>query len=292
LRKSVLIGSVLALAAGTLWSMGVLTVRLATEADAWQYLMWRSVGLLIAIEIWSLAQRREFISPRAFTSGWLIIAGSACIVLASFTYIFALKTTTVANTVFLASTTPLVASVMAWFVLKEKLTLVGALTIAIACIGLLVMVNGQLGGGKMIGDIAALASAIGFAGYAICTRLGPKLDWQIMLPCYALMTFPLCLAFTLLQGKPVFPPLYDISLAMFHGAVFITIGTSLFNLASRRISAVAMVVFAQIEAVLGPLWVFLALGEKPAATALLGGGIILAAIFIKAVFDKSGEARG
>jgi drug/metabolite transporter (DMT)-like permease len=46
----------------------------------------------------------------------------------------------------------------------------------------------------------------------------------------------------------------------------------------KHLSATGAVVTGTLEAVLNPIWVFLGIGERPSAWALLGGGLILGTI--------------
>ena len=59
------------------------------------------------------------------------------------------------------------------------------------------------------------------------------------------------------------------------GLIFLTIG-------ARLIPAAEVALITLLEIVLGPLWVWIALGEQPSATTLAGGAIVLAAVVIQA----------
>jgi drug/metabolite transporter (DMT)-like permease len=52
----------------------------------------------------------------------------------------------------------------------------------------------------------------------------------------------------------------------------------LYTEALKRISALEGILIASIEPILNPLWVFLAMGEKPGGWALIGGAIVLMAV--------------
>ena len=93
---------------------------------------------------------------------------------------------------------------------------------------------------------------------------------------------------TLGEGKSLVPPIGDISLALLHGAVFIVIGTIMFNWAAKHVPAVPMTIFAQTEMVFVPIWGAIVLGLHPKPLTLLGGAIIFAAIVGKAIYDASG----
>ena len=46
-----------------------------------------------------------------------------------------------------------------------------------------------------------------------------------------------------------------------------------------------------LEVVLGPLWVWLARSERPSASTLAGGAVVVAAVLVQAFGDR-GEAPG
>jgi DME family drug/metabolite transporter len=277
--------SLMALAAGVTWSLGAVTARTAHGMDAWQYLVWRSVGVIVVMSALAAKRRQSSPFPKAFRAGWVMRMACLGLMLASVAFVYALKNTTAANAAFLASVTPLVAVVLARVFIGERLSAVTLCSIAVAFVGLLVMVTADVGGGNLKGNVAALLSSLGFAGYSVCVRSEPKRDWGPVMPGYALLAIVLCGGVTLANGRSLFPPLQDIARAMLHGGVFIVVGTLLFNDASKHIPAVAMTVLAQTETVFVPIWIFLALGERPASTSLIGGGIILAAVVGKAVLD-------
>ena len=214
-----------------------------------------------------------------------MLLACGCLLLASIAFVYAVKNTAPANAAFLASITPLVAVVLARFTLGETLTPVTIIAVAVAFVGLVVTVAGDLGAGSMTGNVSAVLSAVGFAGYAVCVRSDVRRDWSPVMPGYALMMIVLCAALTLAGGRPLVPPAEDIALAAIHGGVFIVVGTTLFNVASRQVPAVAMAVFAQTEMLFVPIWALLVLDEHPSVATMVGGAIIVTAVFGKAVVD-------
>ncbi len=280
-----LVASLMAVSAGAVWALGVITVRLANHTDAYQYLIWRSVGVVLVSEIISRARRQGWMLPRAYNQGRMMLTGCVALFLASLAYVYALKNTTSANAAFLASVTPLFAVIMARVFLGERLSRVTLGAVALAFTGLVVIVLGDLSAGNMAGNIAALVSSLGFAGYTICVRSEPKHDWSPILPGYGFLMIIVCAAVTLANGRTVFPPAADMVQAMVHGGIFIVAGTLLFNAGSRHVPAVPMTVFAQSETVLVPVFVLLWFGDVPKALTLLGGAIIVAAVIGKAALD-------
>jgi RarD protein len=279
--------SLMALGSGIVWSFGAVTARSTTHADAFQYLIWRSVGVLLVMEIMAKARHQPMLLRKAYTSGEWMLTAVIGLLLASFAFTYAVKTTTAANASFLGSITPLVAVVLARFVLGERLSRVTIGAIALAFVGLVVTVFGDLHAGNMIGNTAALMASVGFAIYTISVRSDPRRDWSPVLPGYAALMIVLCATMTVAHGKSLFPPMQEIGLALLHGGVFIVVGTILFNLGSKRVPAVPMTVFAQTEMVFVPLWVFLVLGEAPRPATIVGGAIIFSAVVGKAILDTA-----
>jgi drug/metabolite transporter (DMT)-like permease len=279
----------IALSAGAVWSFGTVLARVADESDAFQYLMWRSVGIIVVIEAWALLAGRPQSTLRAFTSGRRMIAANIALLLASIGFIYAVKTTTPANAAFIGSTAPLFGVVVARLFLGERIRLRTYLAIALASVGLVIMVAGDLQvgdlGDDIVGDLAALASAAGFAVYAAIVRSAPQRDWSPVLPGYGVLMILICGTVILADGNTFTPPAADVGLAILHGAVFIVGGTLIFNFASRSIPAAQMTVFAQTEMVLVPVWAFLLLSERPTAATLIGGTLIVVAVVGMALLD-------
>ena len=280
-----LVASLMAFGAGVVWAMGAVTVKLADDTDAWQYLIWRSIGVLVVMEIISRIRHNRWMLPRAFTQGRRMMLACFGLFLASIAFIYALKNTSEANAVFLASVTPIFAVILARLFLGERLTRVTIGAMCVALTGLLVIVVGDLDGGNMAGNIAALLSSFGFAIYGCCVRSKPDWDWSPILPGYAALMIVICGTVTLINGRTVSPPAPDITFALIHGGVFIVIGTILFNTGSKSVPAVPMTIFAQSETVFVPIFIFLWFGRAPAPLTLLGGAIIISAVIGKAILD-------
>lgn len=280
-----LLASALGLGSGIVWSLGALAARLAGHADAWQYLIWRSVGVIVVMEIVSRVRGGGWMTPRAFTQGRIMFVGVLGLLLASLAFVYAIKNTTGANAAFLASVTPLFAVVLSRVFLGERLSRITIGALVLALCGLSIMVVADLSGGNMVGNVAALMSSFGFAVYTVCVRSEPDRDWSPILPGYASLMIVLCAVVTLIKGNPLVPPAGDTTYALLHGGVLIVVGTIMFNVASRTVPAVAMTILAQSEMAFVPFWIFLRFDEVPKPWTLIGGAIILTAVVGKAVLD-------
>jgi drug/metabolite transporter, DME family len=283
-RAAFLQGSLLVLAAGMFWSFTGVLVRSAPVSDGWQYLGWRSVGAALFFWIYSRSTGRgspvrNFIKLGAI--GWL---STFAILMASLSYIFALKSTTVAATLFLSSCSPLLTGLLAWAILRERLDAVSLIAIAIGLAGVALMMLGKSDGSMtLFGNALALNSALMFGIYNVCLRSRQDLHFGPTFFVYALLAVAISVAATLINGKPLAPPPREIAIAVFNGFVFIGIGSALFIKGAAHVPAAGMAVLSQTESVFGPVWVALIIGEVPGPFAILGGALILGAVIAMAV---------
>ena len=281
-----IVASLLAVGAGVVWSFGAIASRLADESDAFQYMIWRSLGVIVVVEIMAAIQGKPFPTIRAWRSGRTMMLANVGLFLASICFVYAVKTTTPANASFLGSLTPLVAVVFSRF-LGERLSKSTIVALAVATVGLVITVFSDLEAGSMIGNVSALVASVGFAIYTVCLRTDTDRDWSPVLPGYGLLMVIVCVTVTLAHGKDLVPPAADLGWALLHGAVIIVVGTVMFNRASRDVPAVPMTVFAQTEMVFVPIWGWLILDLVPKPLTMVGGAIIFAAVVGKAWYDAA-----
>ncbi|MFM2078304.1 MAG: hypothetical protein RJA49_2194, partial [Actinomycetota bacterium] len=157
-----IVASLMALGAGVVWSFGGAASRLADGADAFQYMIWRSIGIIVVMEIVAAVQRHPFPTVRAWRSGRVMVYANLGLFLASICFVYAVKTTTPANAAFLGSLTPLVAVVLSRL-LGERMSPSTIVALVVATVGLLITVFSDLEAGSMIGNISALTASVGFA---------------------------------------------------------------------------------------------------------------------------------
>lgn len=285
-----LLPSLLAVGSGIVWSSGAVMSRRAEGVDAFQYLIWRSVGVIVVIECINLLRRQPLQTIRAWTADRTLALANFALFLSSIGFVYAVKTTSPANAAFLASLSPLLAVVLARF-LGERLTRSTIVALALGLVGLIITVVGDLGSGNMTGNVVALLSSVGFALYTVCLRTDATRDWSPVMPGYAILMIVVCVSVTVAHGKPLVPSFGDMTYALVHGGIVIVTGTFMFNHASKRVPAVPMTVFAQAEAVFVPVWAFLILGDQPPALTLLGGAVIFTSVVGKAVYDAASGRR-
>ena len=77
----------------------------------------------------------------------------------------------------------------------------------------------------------------------------------------------------------------DLALLALFGIGQLGAGLLLFTAGARLIPVAEASLIAVLESVLGPVWVWLAVGERPGAFSLLGGAMILSALVAHTAAD-------
>jgi len=82
-------------------------------------------------------------------------------------------------------------------------------------------------------------------------------------------------------GFPV--SVHDLALCALLGFVQVGLGLILFTIGSRHVPAGELTLLSLTEVVLGPIWVWVGVGEVPGTWTLIGGAIVLGAIATQSV---------
>ena len=75
---------------------------------------------------------------------------------------------------------------------------------------------------------------------------------------------------------------HDLGFLILLGVTQIGLGPAFMTMAARLIPAAEVALISLLEVVLGPLWVWLADGERPSTASLLGGLIVIGAVVLQA----------
>jgi len=271
-------GVFLVLLAGVFWSTMGLGVRFMEVANVWQILFYRSWALSPFLFLVIALRSGGRPLPVIRKVGPAGVVGGLGLVLAFAGGIFALQSTTVANAMFLFAAAPFFAALLGWFILREGIRSATWIAMAVAVIGISVMVWEGISLGQMSGNLAALLSALGFAVFTIALRWR-KLD--DMMP-----TVFLAGIFTIITsgivcysaGYTLDIPLNDILISLSMGVFQVGAGLTIYTIGSKSVPAAELTLLSMTEVVLGPFWVWIVLGDVAGLYTLLGGTVLLAAI--------------
>jgi drug/metabolite transporter (DMT)-like permease len=279
-------GALLVACAAVCWSSGALIARLVTTSP-WTTTLWRSLfaALFLGAVVSIVRGRSVFAQWR--DGGRPVVAVALCMALASTCFIFSLAHTSVANTLILMSTGPFVAGLLGFILLGERVAPRTWLAMGVALAGAVVMVSSSRSSGAMVGDLLAVVMATSFAIATVLVRRHPEIQ---MAPAAALAT-----TLTALVALPLAAPLQtaprDLALLAVFGVAQFGTGFLLFVAGARLIPAAESALIGMLETVLGPLWVWLVLSERPEAVSLAGGSLILAALLANTLIDLASSRR-
>ena len=276
-------GVILVLLAGVFWSTMGLGIRHIEAANVWQILFYRSWalgGFLFILIAFRSGFKPVVTIRRAGLAGAL---GGMGLVLAFSGGIYAIQTTTVANAMFLFAAAPFLAAVFGWIILRERVRKATWLAMILAAVGIAIMVIDGIAAGYLAGNLAAIASALGFAIFTIALRWGKLEDMLPAVFLAAVFAIIVCTVVCISFDYGFDVPRMDIGIALSMGIFQVGLGLTVFTIGSRVVPAAELALLSMTEVVLGPIWVWLVLGETASLYTLIGGGVLMLAIAGNAV---------
>ena len=279
-------GALLVACASICWSSGGLIVRLVSTT-AWTTALWRalSASLFLTVLLW--ITRRRSIFAQWHEGGRPVVMVATCMALASTCFILSLAHTSVADTLLLISLGPYVAGLLGWLLLGERVHARTWLFMSVALAGAVVMVSDSYTRGALVGDLLAIVMATSFAVATVLIRRHPEIQ---MAPAAALATL-LTAVVALPFAEPLTTPPRDLALLVFFGIGQFSGGFLMFMIGARLIPAAESALLGMLETVLGPLWVWLVLNERPGSGTMVGGALILGALLANTLIDLVASTR-
>lgn len=269
--------------AAVVWSTaGVLqrqlSVSVAVQVGARALFAAVAVGAYVA-----LAERGRVVEACRSVGG-AGVAFAACLAVSSGTFIVALNHASVAQVLFIQAIAPVLAALLGRGLLDERLSLRTSVAMAVALLGVGVMV-GSPGGGSALGDGLSVLMSLSFALAIVIARHRRDVSMAPATGLAQLMLVLAALPFALVGGVRLGAA--DVFWLVLFGAGQIGLGLILLTIGARLIPAAQVALISLLEVVLGPLWVWLAVGERPSLTTVIGGVIVVAAVVLQAT-DQPG----
>ena len=270
-------GVALVVAAAVSWSLTGLAIRQIATPEPWAILFWRSVGVLPVLGAVIVWNRGGFLAPMR-QAGLPGVFGGLSLVFAFSGAIYALQATTVANAMFLFAASPFIAAALGRVVLGERVHPMTWACMGVAIAGMFVMVREGLSVGAGPGNVAALLSATGFACFTLTLRWGKLSDMMPATFLGGVFSAIAAAVVTRASGGTLLMPVHDIGISLFMGAILLAAGLTLYTFGSKALRAADLTLLSNIEVLLGPVWVWIFVGEKAGTATLLGGLVLLAAV--------------
>lgn len=253
-----------------------LLVRLA-GLEPFSLLVWRGVlqalGILAILAL--LHQGRVLAQIRSIGRCGILLAvvftGSTLF------FILALTHTAVADVLIIIAVAPLVAALLSRSFLGEAVPLRTWLAIAGTLLGIGLLVVEDLGSGSLWGDFAAFCCAVCIGASLTITRHGRAVSMVPAMSLAGVLTALAALPLALwLEPGQLMPATQSQLLAVvLMGLVVAPVSFALITSGPRYLPAAEVGLLMLMETVLGPLWVWMVIGEYPGDLALTGGAIVI-----------------
>ncbi|MFT4000952.1 MAG: DMT family transporter [Rhizobium sp.] len=257
------------------WSTSGLFVR-AIHADLMTILFCRGIvsGLGVFVLFFYIERRNAFRILRSMRGPSL--AATIFSTASMISGIGSIYYTSVADAMVIYATVPFVTAGVAFLFIGERPNMRTLIASGIAFAGVLVMLSGHSGdGGSWLGKGLAAVMTLTVAALAVIMRRHRSVP---MLPAMALSAW-LCSFVTFWFASPLSISGQDFGLIVTFGIVQNAMGLSLYTFGSRLLPASDAALLTALEVPLTPLWVWMVFAERPSAATLVGGPIVLAALF-------------
>ena len=242
--------------------------------DVWSMLFWRGLfaGLMILCVIIVQERRRTIAAIKAV--GRPGLAAAICSTVATFLYINALRRTSVADVAVIFAAAPFLTAGLGWLWLRLTVDWTTLAASLFALVGIGIMVGGAAIEGHLFGDVLAFGMTVCMAIMMLIIR---RHEHTPMLPAACLsallcpvVLWPFCHPFALEAGDMV-------NLFLF-GTTQFGLGLLLLTVGGQMVSATENALLNTLETPLAIAWVWICFGETPAATSVVGGMIVVAAV--------------
>ena len=268
------LGLLLVATAALFWSTSGIFVRLI-GADLFTMLFWRGVFSGSAVMLVYLLMEKKAGLLRLRHLPLPVFAVAALSAMSMISGIGSMRYTTVAESLIIYATVPFMTAAFAWVFVGEKPSTRTMAASLVALAGVAIMLKDASLDGSLFGKGLAVLMTIGMAGMTTIMRRHQKVP---MLPAMALSAW-LCSFVTVWFAAPLSVTGQDFLLIALFGVVQNASGLVLYAIWSRKIPAAEATLIAALEVPFTPLWVWLFLGETPAGAVLVGGTVVMLALF-------------
>jgi drug/metabolite transporter (DMT)-like permease len=268
------LGVSLVIFGGIFLSLSGILLRNLESASGWQILFYRGIAFSFMLFLILLLKYRKGTVTAFKAIGKPGLWAALALGLGSVCYVFAILLTTVANAVFIIGAAPLATAFTGWLILGEKTSKFGITAMLISLVGIGLMFADGLIEGRWLGNVAALVVVVSFVIFLLVLRSCQKVD---MLPATCLGGLVMAAVGGLFADDLVISN-HDLVIALLMGTLQFGIGFFCFTVATRYILASEVALFALTESILGPIWVWIGVGEQPSQLTIAGSLIVLVCV--------------
>jgi len=247
-----------------LWSLGGVLIK-SIDWPPMAIAAGRSIAAIPVLLV--CAGRQRFTFSPAQIGGAIAYAATVAL------FVFATRMTTAANAIFLQYTAPIYVAIIGRWYLGERPLPIDWWVIAVALGGIALFFLDRLTTSGFWGNILALASALAFASLVVFLR-----KERTGSPINSVILGNIIVG---IAGAPFL--LRALWLVLVLGVLQLGLSYALYAEAIKHVTALEAMLIPLIEPVLNPVWVMLALGERPGPWAIAGAALVLGAVLVRGI---------
>jgi drug/metabolite transporter (DMT)-like permease len=276
--------------AAGVWGASFIATKVALQDVSPVTIVWLRFGMGLLVLGAAVMLRKQFALPSKNEWGYFALLGFLGITFHQWLQSNALQTSEAGTTAWIVATTPVFMALLGWLILKEGLSIIKILGIALAFAGVLLVVSdGNLASvsiGKFgaPGDALILVSAINWAVVSALSRRGLKTNQPALFVFY-MMTFGWLFTSALVVSGGNLVEVPQLTLQGWLGIAFLGVFCSglayiAWYDALQALTTAGTGAFLYIEPLIAMIVAFFVLGEAITRASLLGGGIILLGVWL------------
>ena len=273
-------GRIAILVAAVAWSLAGLGQRGLDATPATQVAGRALFAFLALLVVVAVTERSGIIgSFRSLGRDGLAVA--VFLAISSGTFLLALNYTSVANVLFLQAAAPMMAALLGWVLLSERISRRTWLAMLMAAVGVAAMVAGSFDAGAL----AVVLPIVMTASFAIVIVIARhRRDVSMMPATCASQALVLVVVAPFASFASATTRDWEIFFAL--GVFQMGFGLALLTFGARVLPPAEVALLSLLEVVLGPLWVWLAYSERPSTATLVGGAVVTAAVVVQATASE------
>ena len=284
-------GLMLALIGALILTPDSLLMRLS-QMDGGAMLAWRAT--LAGLVFLTIGLNKRFQSTdksrRIFSKSFVALI--ACQVANTSFFAFAISLAPVAIVLVCVATVPIISVVLSTIFLNERASLKSVAVIVTVTLGIVVSVYGDFRTDvafnlqTMMGAVFGLAVALSLAINFVIVRQDRNVEFEIALGVGALIAGITAFVLSPTASDTTLQSTLIISIT---GLIILPLSFVMLSRASRYTTASNVSMLMLLETVLGPLWVWVFIGERPSYLTITGGVIVILAIVYFLMSEKQNK---
>jgi len=255
-----------------------LFIRLSS-INSWNLIFYRGFIPFALVFIGLIVIYKTKFFKELLNNGWHGVVYALIFAFTNITFVISIENTNVANTLIMVALAPMLSAIISLIFLKENPDQKTWFAILITTFAVFFIFYDALNAGDILGNVFGLLTAFGLATGAVIIRSVKKISLVPSAMLGKLLVALIALYFVdnleLKKNDLLIVPLMCV--------MCVAIPFVLVTLAPRYITAAEVNLFFLLETILGPLWVWLVILEKPSNETIIGGFVIIFTIGIHSI---------